>query len=52
MLRRFLNIKEKLLEIHDSPDGGIEIDDTTGFHGNQIKCTKMLRNIDIVTKSI
>ncbi len=50
MLRRFLNIREELLEIHDSRDGDIEIDDTTRFQGKVIKYTKMLRTIDIVTK--
>ncbi len=52
MLRRFLNIREELLEMHDSRDGVIEIDDTTRFQGKVIKYTKMLRTIDIVTKSL
>ncbi len=52
MLRRVLNIREELLEIHDSRDGDIEIDDTTRFQGKVIKYTKMLRTIDIVTKSL
>ncbi len=52
MLRRFLNIREELLEIHDSLDGDIEIDDTTRFHGKLINYTKVLRAIDNVTKSL
>ncbi len=52
MLRRFINIREELLEIHDSRDGHTEIDDTTRFQGKVIKYTKMLRTIDIVTKSL
>ncbi len=40
MLRRFLNIREELLEIHDSRDVDIEIDDTTRFQGKVIKYTK------------
>ncbi len=52
MLRRFLNIRKKLLEIHDSSDGDIEIDNTTRFQGKVIKYTIMLRTIDIVTKTL
>ncbi len=52
MLRRFLNIREKLLEIHDSRDRDIQIDDTTQFQGKVIKYRKMLRTIDIVTKQV
>ncbi len=52
MLRRFLNIREELLEIHDSRDGDIEsmihLDSRAGLSSTQ----KMLRTIDIVTKSL
>ncbi len=40
MLRRFLNIREELLQIHDSLERDIEIDDTTRFQGKVIKYRK------------
>ncbi len=52
MIRRFLSIGEELLEVHDSRDGDIEIDDTARFQGKVIKYTKMLSTIDVVTKSL
>ncbi len=52
MLRRFLSLREELLEVRDSRDGVIEIDDTARFQGKVITYRNMLSTIDVVTKSL
>ncbi len=49
LLRRFLSMREELLEVHDSRDGDREIDKTARFQGKVIKYTKMLITIEVIT---
>ncbi|KAI0560856.1 Ribonuclease H-like protein [Gracilaria domingensis] len=52
MLKRFIRIREDLLDVHNSSEGDLVIDASVQLATRGQKCSKMLAEIDIVTKSL
>ena len=52
MLRRYLRIREELIEASEDPEGDICIDTTVRFANKSERLKRMLSEIDVITKEL